>query len=533
MFMMMHTAVPPQSETSTVAAPVVDLSDPSFDLNSTPDPVSNLGSGPVDFILRCTDGLFKHRFFYINKSEEGEAMGSDPDPNADLTLYVENSELSRRHAQIKFIENEYILKDIGSETGTFVKVRSDLPMRMERGHVYRFADSPHHDMIVEAVSETSLTLKRLVSGATYQITDSATIGRADCSLVLDYPSTEPFAATIVCVQNIFYIADISSPASAVSCPGGLIKRKLSFNDSHVLIPGDVFRIGKLEFTVFRFNTGIHSDQGARGTMEDTEVAIQELGLSSKFFSSFFGVYDGHGGSACAEYLAAHLHSRFKTVVNETGGLDLSTNVRKDLCSSLRKACLDVDSDFLSTSSFDALASGAAAVCVALVGDRVLAANVGDARAVLCSKGKAIDLSIDHKPDRPDELKRIEQAGGHVTFRRVLGRLAVSRAFGDIEYKGRNPESTEQPLVVADPEIREWKMTDHDEFILLACDGLFDVFTSQDAVDFCRRQLASMDVRMQDPSRVVKQLIDEAIQVRRSRDNVTAILITLNPGITLD
>lgn len=91
--------------------------------------------------------------------------------------------------------------------------------------------------------------------------------------------------------------------------------------------------------------------------------------------------------------------------------------------------------------------------------------------------------------REDEIRRIEGSGGFIKSRRVLGRLAVSRAFGDIEYK--NVGTGKPPLVTADPEIRIEKLTPADEFLLLACDGLFDVFTSQEAVNFVRRRLATM------------------------------------------
>jgi serine/threonine protein phosphatase PrpC len=130
------------------------------------------------------------------------------------------------------------------------------------------------------------------------------------------------------------------------------------------------------------------------------------------------------------------------------------------------------------------------------------------------------LSDDHKPDRADEVKRIEAAGGFVSFRRVLGRLAVSRAFGDKEYK-----SGPHQLVLATPEIRVERLTSEDEFLLLACDGLFDVFTNQEACDYVRRELQAMNGNEQDPQTVVDKLVDDAIKERHSRDNVTAILLT--------
>lgn len=78
--------------------------------------------------------------------------------------------------------------------------------------------------------------------------------------------------------------------------------------------------------------------------------------------------------------------------------------------------------------------GSTAVVVLIIGNKMVCANVGDARAVLCRNGKAIDLSVDHKASRPDEQERIKKQGGYVVFGRVLGRLAVTRAFGDFDCK---------------------------------------------------------------------------------------------------
>jgi len=168
-------------------------------------------------------------------------------------------------------------------------------------------------------------------------------------------------------------------------------------------------------------------------------------------------------------------------------------------------------------------SGCAAVVVLLIRGGIWCANCGDARAVLCRGGIALQLSADHKPDREDEHQRIKDAGGYVKFKRVLGRLAVSRAFGDGEYKC--PAVGPKSYVIAEPEIRFENLTQQDEFLLLACDGLFDVFSSQEAVDFVRQKLSSMPRTEQDPQKVVEELIRTAIDERRSKDNVTAILAT--------
>ncbi len=89
------------------------------------------------------------------------------------------------------------------------------------------------------------------------------------------------------------------------------------------------------------------------------------------------------------------------------------------------------------------------------------------------------MSEDHKPNRPDERQRIESAGGVVVWAgtwRVGGVLAVSRAFGDRMLK---------KYVVAIPDIKEEALAVHDEFIIMASDGLWDVFENQEAVDFVR------------------------------------------------
>jgi len=70
----------------------------------------------------------------------------------------------------------------------------------------------------------------------------------------------------------------------------------------------------------------------------------------------------------------------------------------------------------------------------IVGNKLYCANVGDARGILCRGGKALDLSVDHKAKRQDEQDRIKGHGGYIVYGRVLGRLAISRAFGDFDCK---------------------------------------------------------------------------------------------------
>ena len=138
--------------------------------------------------------------------------------------------------------------------------------------------------------------------------------------------------------------------------------------------------------------------------------------------------------------------------------------------------------------------------------------------------------------REDEQERIKKQGGYIVFGRVLGRLAVTRAFGDfdcknIEVPNDDQEKEIKSFVLNEPEIRVMNIDPiKDHFILLASDGLFDRFTSQECINIAREKLCAMEVMEQDPQSVARELVQEAIQKRLITDNITVILATLNRGI---
>ncbi|CAK0789530.1 unnamed protein product, partial [Prorocentrum cordatum] len=101
-----------------------------------------------------------------------------------------------------------------------------------------------------------------------------------------------------------------------------------------------------------------------------------------------------------------------------------------------------------------------------------------------------------------------------------------------EYKAPpDGDADAKSLVIAEPEIRGDQLVPEDDFLFMACDGLFDVFTNQEAVDFIHSRLAAMPASEQDPKRVVEDIVHEAIDQRRSRDNVTALLVTFRRQVT--
>lgn len=145
------------------------------------------------------------------------------------------------------------------------------------------------------------------------------------------------------------------------------------------------------------------------------------------------------------------------------------------------------------------------------------ANAGDCRAVLCRRGRAIEMSRDHKPICIKERKRIEASGGYVYDGYLNGQLNVARALGDWHMEGM--KVTEGGPLSAEPEVMTTKLTEEDEFLIMGCDGIWDVFRSQNAVDFARRRLQEHN----DPAKCSKDLVDEALK-RKSGDNLAVVVV---------
>ncbi|KAL4180983.1 hypothetical protein AMTRI_Chr12g268850 [Amborella trichopoda] len=185
-----------------------------------------------------------------------------------------------------------------------------------------------------------------------------------------------------------------------------------------------------------------------------------------------------------------------------------------------------DESLLKESATGGWHDGATAVCVWILGQTVLIANIGDAKAVLArSTGdgyldssderslKAIVVSREHKAIYPEERARIQKAGGVIGSNgRLQGRLEVSRAFGDRQFK--------KVGVTAVPDIHSFNITKREHFIILGCDGLWGVFGSGDAVEFVGKLLKEG----LSASIVSRRLVREAIRERRCKDNCTAIVI---------
>ncbi|OMO81640.1 phosphatase 2C (PP2C)-like protein [Corchorus olitorius] len=216
--------------------------------------------------------------------------------------------------------------------------------------------------------------------------------------------------------------------------------------------------------------GVFSVKGKKKFMEDTHKIVSCLhGNSNK---AFFGVYDGHGGKKAAEFVAENLHNNIFEMLKNCRG-----NEEKE--EAVKAGYLKTDEEFLKQK----IPSGTCCVTALIEGEDIVVSNLGDCRAVLCRGGVAEALTTDHKAEREDERKRIENKGGYVEFHRgawrVHGILSVSRSIGDAHLKD---------WVLADPDTEIFKLTPEMEFLVLASDGLWEEVSSQEAVDIVARVL---------------------------------------------
>lgn len=228
----------------------------------------------------------------------------------------------------------------------------------------------------------------------------------------------------------------------------------------------------------QYRVGSSCMQGWRITMEDSHTHI--LSLPGDPGTSFFAVYDGHGGATVAQYAGKHLH---KFILKRP---EYKENVQQ----ALKQAFLDIDSHMLYDQSCGEQMAGSTAVVVLIKNNRLYCANAGDSRAVACINGEVEVLSLDHKPNNEAETKRIYEGGGWVEFNRVNGNLALSRALGDFVFKKNESKKPEEQIVTAYPDVEIRDITEDYEFLVLACDGIWDVMTNQEVVDFCRERIAS-------------------------------------------
>ncbi|CAL5995820.1 Serine/threonine-protein_phosphatase 2C [Hexamita inflata] len=282
-----------------------------------------------------------------------------------------------------------------------------------------------------------------------------------------------------------------------------------------------------------YGIGHAEDQNSRfrKTMEDATVMIDKFGNNPDL--GYFAVFDGHGGPEASKTAAESVHKilidelvRQQMPNQEDSSISLSPTSPKLPASSK----IDLDQNFDYTELFKRAILKAdqymkekghvfvgCTACICFVSKNFFTLiNVGDSRAVLSTNGIAQRLTVDHKAADKNEQVRIKNAGGGIVMGRVNGFISVSRALGDWCIK---------TLVISEPDVFRIDRQQKDEFIILACDGIWDVLNDQQAVDVVKKCLKECG----SPQRAASELKNAALRLG-SQDNVSVLILVLKePG----
>ena len=383
-------------------------------------------------------------------------------------------------------------------------------------------------------------------------------------------------------------------------------------------------------------SGVASAQGPRPTMEDRHTNADEgwcikqrklIGSDGWPRCAFYGVFDGHGGSrvatvasttlwkhvqeglalklgagvlpvleppasrvgasspvvAAASPVVAEADSSAPAVDGDAKDGNAALPTQEELVELVENAFELTEAEVLNQAKKGRWEDGCTAVTALLFDGLMITGNLGDSRAVLCSRGKAVRLTQDHKPNTPSELARISAAGGFVKtimgIARLGGDLSLSRAFGDQSFKkavkprGASPPPRSSPArgvgassppprgfqravssasetvpsvspvpassparppafyvrdgpLSAIPDVKVRALDPADEFVILACDGVWDVFSDEQAVKHVQMGLKEAQG---DPYSAGQFLVDKVLRSGRCTDNVTACVVVLRWG----
>ena len=295
---------------------------------------------------------------------------------------------------------------------------------------------------------------------------------------------------------------------------------------------------------YAYNT---SRGNIRNYNEDT-ITVEKIKLkkNDEFFY-FFGIYDGHGGNGCSLYLKENLHTFIQ---------DFSVN-------GIKRAIFESENEFLTKKAVDennniSDSSGSCGIIAMIKNNKLIISNTGDSRLVLYKNGKIFFVTKDHKPDSDAEKERIKNAGGQIyqspsiipiyqngkklslPWRVLPGRLSVSRTFGDIEAK-LEKFGGKKGVIIPNPEVNEFELNKEFDFMVIGCDGIFDVLSNEDLFEIWtivlnERKMNAKTFRNMEKNHEIDidklcgdfaGLIIKSALAKNSFDNVSCIIVVFN------
>ncbi|KAI5962579.1 PTC4 [Candida pseudojiufengensis] len=345
----------------------------------------------------------------------------------------------------------------------------------------------------------------------------------------------------------------------------------------------------------RLSYCVGSMQGYRMTMEDAHG----IRINEDETVAVFGVFDGHGGKQCSEYVAEHLpkaifkqllHLKDETENKEREGNERSkengqlksnkvSTMNQKVFKILKNAFFKIDHDLSHHQGM--VNCGSTSILCAIIDNKIYVANTGDSRCILSTnQGCAKTLSFDQKPSLIGERVRIENSNGYVINNRINEILALSRAIGDFKFKtpyltstlnkfvirnkenfykqqNNNIQSDEKPRllskhsqtdqdyihippelfqVTVEPDILiyDLKVLPEPEFIVIACDGIWDCFKNDQLIKLIRDKIV-LGWKL---NKIIEYILNDTLTMANNYtgigfDNMTLLIIALHPKTSLE
>jgi len=258
-----------------------------------------------------------------------------------------------------------------------------------------------------------------------------------------------------------------------------------------------------------------SKKGLRNQNEDKHVIFLNINgeNSEKQSINLYGIFDGHGGKYVSKLISEVLPEKFisKQLEYPLTGKTINRiykNINEELITKHKKECTNCGSTGLITIEYKHNNNKFIDIL-----------NTGDSRCVICTDNIANVKTKDHKPNFPEERERIKSLGGEVYYDGYDWRikdLSVSRAFGDLDAA---------PFVINKPDIYRHKIRKNDKFMVIACDGLWDVLDNQEVVNMILSECYDINTgkKLNVKKNIAKQLAELALQ-KGSTDNITVLVV---------
>ena len=284
------------------------------------------------------------------------------------------------------------------------------------------------------------------------------------------------------------------------------------------------------------------------TVEKIKLKKNKNNSNNENYFYFFGIYDGHGGNGCSLYLKENLHNFIQEF-----------SVR-----GIKEAIYESENEFLTKKAIDEKnnicdASGSCGIIAMIKNNKLIISNIGDSRIVIYKNEKIFFVTEDHKPNSEKEKERIKNAGGqlyqspsiipiyqngkkvNLPWRVLPGRLSVSRTFGDIEAKNEK-YGGKKGVIIPMPDITEIELNNEFDFMVIGCDGIFDVLSNEDLLEIWNislkeRKLTDKEninnININELCGKFAELIIKSALAKHSFDNVSCIVVVFNINNYMD